>query len=239
MAFGRKAQVIGGAVGIALGALFGAWIDWRWWSPVYGMQIVVILGSVLLLVGAGIVWKLVRRARPLSFVAVALVVGIAGGLAFGPSREMPNAFSGTLTLAVERPVRAETTWPASCSIVPSGTQLSVSVWESLPIAVGADRQAMAAVSLGDMWWRTSADERPDGLSVWILFVDGGPLTDAGPTEHVLHSTAASALEVTSNGKTGSIRFAGLVPERPLSAGDPLADLAGTFSWACDSPPGAE
>lgn len=238
MTLGRRALLLGVAAGIAVGAALGAWIDWRWWNPVYGMQIVVILGSVLLLAVAGIAWKVARRARPLALVAVALVVGIAGGLAFGPSRETPRGYAGTMTLTVEGPVAAEAIWVATCSIVPSGTQLIVTAGESQPISIGSNRHAMPEISLGDMW-STGAADRQDGLGVRLLMIDASFASEAdGPAEYVLRSTPTSTLEATVEGQTGSIRFAGLSSQRPVPAGDPLADLAGTISWTCDTQQGA-
>jgi hypothetical protein len=234
MSVSRTVLLIAAAVAVVVGAVFGAWVDWTWWNPVYGIQIVVILGAAVVVIIALAAGLVARRLRPVALVAVAAVVGLGGGLGLGPSREPVQGGTGTLTLRLDGDDAAPTTWIASCSTVQSGRPFAVRTSESQAVGVPGAWQALPSISVGDMW-RDGNQERADGIGISLLLVSGGAVTDkTGPAELLLGSAAASRIEATSlSPQSGSIRFAGLVPDPRRSAPPQVPPaIAGTISWTC-------
>ena len=224
------------ALAVALaGAAVGVWIDWTWWSPVYGVQVIAIL---VMVVAVPVAFLLRHRLPGILPVALAAAVGLAAGMWLGPSREATAHVTGTMTVRIDRPAGGrESTLDADCTVVPSGDHVSVTGGEVGDAMTLPDGRGLSLwVTVGDMWSR-GPWARPDHIAVHAIVTPGRgtPIPDDGfPTEIRVTSTPRSQVSATVNGSSGSITFAGL---ESYEDGKPEVttpfDLAGTVAWTCD------
>jgi len=229
-----RASLVIAAVAAVLGAIFGAWVDWTYWNPVYGMQIVVILAAAVLLFVGLVAGRLSRRLQPFAFIIMAGVFGLGGGMALGPSREVVEGGSGTLTLRLDGPAATTTTWIASCSTVPSGQLFAVHTSESHAIGIPGGWQVLPSISLGDMW-RDGVSDRSDRIGIGLVLISGDAFSTKNvPDDLLLGSDSTSRIESRSlSPASGSVHFSGLVPDpRRNPPAQPPPDVAGTIEWTC-------
>ncbi len=227
-----RRPLMAAAAGAAAAAVIAAWIDWTWWSPVYGVQVVAILAVAL---AVPIAWLLRRRLPGILGVALGAVAGLALGFALGPSREQPQPSEGVITVRLTRPAAmAEETVRAECSSVSSGEHVRVSARS--PTEMPDGRVLLLSVSIGDMW-SMNRDARGDHLAVdgIIQQAPNTPVGDA-PEETRVAATDGSRLTVEGDGFTGSMTFDGLVSyaDGAPEVTEPI-DLAGTVAWRCEPP----
>jgi hypothetical protein len=220
------------AVALIGGFALGAWIDWRFWNPTYGVQILAVAGALLAIAFAAV---LRRRIPALVPVVAAGAIGLATGMALGPSREALRFSEGTVEVQLDRPTAATGTMTANCSTSPSGEHGAISAGDSGDaMRIDAEHELTLVLDSGDMY-DFGVDGRPDGLGLLVLVRRIGAV-DAGsdPTETRLGSTATSRLEMTGTALAGTLTFDGLVVDRASDAGE-LVDVAGTVSWSCEAP----
>lgn len=222
------------AAPVAVGAaVLGAWIDWTWWSPVYGVQLVAIFVAFVAVLVAFLLRRRVRLVLPLALAATA---GLAIGLDAGPSREQPAYSPGSVTVQLGSNPR-QATAPANCSVVPSREHISVSTeGDTLTMADGMSLSLW--VTVGDMWSRGSFT-RSDHVAIYATITPARdtPLPDDGvPTETSVTSTPDSRLSATVEGLRGSVTFDGLVssPDGNPAHATPF-ELSGMISWTCQEP----
>jgi hypothetical protein len=227
--------------GIAIvGAVVGAYLDWRMWHPTSG--IVVTIGAIgLLIVGALALASRWHPIRPVAYGLLAFAVGAILGQNFGPSRPPISLVSGTVTLELTEPAdAAPITGRADCQLTRGGDNFEISGDPNLRLQIGdqplEQRDPIhVAVGRGDMW-EYGAESRADGWSLLLIIGDAGPFTDEEvPTEVAMASDASSEITGSGDQRAGSVSFSGLVPkDMGLGAGEAV-DLSGTLSWICDGP----
>jgi hypothetical protein len=230
-----RVSIAGGLVALAAAAALGAWIDWTWWNPSYGVQIIAIMAVV---VGVAVAAVLRDRIPVILQLAIGALVGLGLGLGLGPARERPLHSRGTVTVTLERPTAiAAQTMNADCSSVPSRQHLRVAGGDGgHPVVLENGRGLTLMVSIGDMWSMNREARRDHlGLEGIIQPARGTPMDDV-PDEIYLTATEASTLSVEHDGLNGTMTFDGLVGHRDSArdATEPV-DLAGTIAWRCGPP----
>jgi hypothetical protein len=230
-------------VGIAIvGAVVGAYLDWRMWHPTSGL--VVTIGAIgLLLIGA-LAWaSRWQPIRPVAYGLLAFAIGAILGQNLGPSRPPISLVGGTITLELTEPAdAAPITGRADCQLTPSGDNFQVSGDPNLRLQIGEQPleqrdPIQVAMARGDMW-EYGAESRGDGWSLLFIIGDAGPFTDEQvPTELAMATDASSEISGSGDQRAGSVSFSGLV-EKDVGLGtgetDPV-ELSGTLSWTCDGP----
>jgi hypothetical protein len=238
-----KGRRLGLAVlaGVALlGAIIGAYLDWRMWHPMSG--IVVTFGALAILLVGALAWAAQSpRIRPIAFGALAFGVGVVLGQNLGPSRPPISVVEGTMTVELTEPANAAPiVGRADCQLTPDGRNFEISGDPNLRIQIGdqplEERDALqVALARGDMW-EYGATSRDDGWSLLTIVSDTGPFTDDQvPGSAAMASDATSELVASGDQRAGSIRFAGLVAT-DVGLDEPLAGsgrLAGTLTWSCE------
>lgn len=232
---------IGALVILALvGALVGAYLDWKLWHPMSG--IVVTIGAIgLLLVGA-LAWaSRWQPIRPVAYGVLGFAIGAILGQNLGPSRPPISLVDGTITVELTAPAgAAPITGPADCQLTPDGQNFQVSGDPNLRLQIGdqplEERDPIqVALARGDMW-EYGTEARGDGWSLLLVVGDAGPFTDLEmPTEVAMASDASSELSASGDQRAGSITFSGLV-EKDIGLGLAAAgpsELSGTLSWTCE------
>lgn len=227
--------------GIAIvGAVVGAYLDWRMWHPTSG--IVVTMGAIGLLIIGGLAWAIRwHPIRPLTFGVLAFAIGAILGQSLGPSRPPINLVNGTITVELTEPPDAEPiTGRADCQLTPDGSNFHVSGDPNLRVQIGdqppEERDPIqVALARGDMW-EYGAESRDDGWSLLFILGDAGPLTaEEMPTEIAMATDASSELTGRGGQRAGSVSFAGLV-EKDVGLGTGATEpvqLSGTLSWTCE------
>jgi hypothetical protein len=210
--------VAAAAVGVAL----GAWVNWTWPNPVYGMQVIVPGAALVVAVLGVLAWGRVPFGRVFGTSSVALLVGIIGGIAFGPTVPEHGTL-GTVTLRLERPIDFVHTGEAICDAA-GGAGVSLSTG---PVSVEGKRVHLVVQvypqeneRLGD----------PAGIPEVSIRVEAE--TGVAGTEY--SATSDSIVEGSRGAASGSLRFAELAAS-PYGGGAPSPldrDLAGTVEWRC-------
>ena len=227
--------------GIAIvGAVIGAYLDWRMWHPASG--IVITIGAIgLLLIGA-LAWaSRWRPIRPVAYGVLAFAIGAILGQNLGPSRPPISLVGGMVTVELVEPAdAAPITGPADCQLTPDGENFQVSGDPNLRLQIGdqppQERDPIqVALARGDMW-EYGAESRSDGWSLLFILGDAGPFTDEEmPTEVAMATDASSELSASGDQTAGSISFSTLVAKDVgLGTGDTV-ELSGTLSWTCEGP----
>ena len=240
---GRRGRVALLAVAVgafAVAALGAAYLNWIWWVPSYGGEILIGLAAATVLIVGGIAAVIGRRfarVKRIALVILAVGIGIAAGEALGPTREPYVVTDGTLTLRLTSPVVATAAGAASCRNVASATEFAVNGDGNTLIEAG-DRPAVSIfLDVGDRWEALRATPRKDG--VWLrIDVTGRLITDAGkPGTLSMQATSSSTLTSTFSNGGGSITFAGLTAQAANwdFTGESM-DLAGTLEWTCEGAP---
>lgn len=229
---------------VVAGVTAGVIWDWFNWHPMSAVMM-TLAAIVVLLLGVVLAVTRPRRSRLPGLMVLALGVGIVAGQVLGPSRPELAIAEGALTMAVDQPASAEGTGVATCQWSAARDELQVSGDSNLRVDLlppiedapsDLDQRAFVAVSItvGDRW-PDGVVARSDNIDLWLSV---GGVTD-GDAEVTLATSDASTLEVSWTPEGGSARFAGLVDATTGAAvGAPLVGLAGTITWACESPLGA-
>lgn len=226
-------------VGIAIvGAVVGAYLDWRMWHPTSGL--VVTIGAIgLLLIGA-LAWASQwQPIRPVAYGVLAFAIGAILGQNLGPSRPQISLVDGTITVELTEPADASPiTGRADCQLTPDGNNFQVSGDPNLRLQIGDQPLELrdpiqVALARGDMW-EYGAESRSDGWSLLFILGDAGPFTDEEmPTEVAMATDASSELTGSGDQRAGSLSFSGLVVrDMGLGAARPV-ELSGTLSWTCE------
>ena len=226
-------------VAALIGAAIGAYLDWKWWHPMYG--ITVTIGAAALLIAGGLAWS--SRwppIRPVAFAMLALGIGALLGQNFGPSRPPITPAAGSVIVELSTPVNAEPVrGRADCQLTPDGRNFLISGDPNLRLQIGdqamEERDSVQlAVARGDMW--EYGEPRADGWSLIVIVSDSGPFTDEQvPAIWFMENGAATELVGSGTQESGSIRFDGLVLNSDQSQGtDETLEMAGTIAWSCES-----
>jgi hypothetical protein len=221
-------------VAAAAAAAVGVWIDWVWWNPVYGVQVIA-LGIALV---AAIVGLAVRRrgvaGGVLSRVGPAVLIGLLLGFVLGPSRPAVAGDEGTFLLRLSAPTALEIAGAASCSHTDDDSAYQLSGDLNARIPVDGEPFIQVSFVAGDQFVRGGT--RADRVDLRITIEDAGPYGDAEPARSAqLAATESSTLLVERSGSDGRVEFAELVDLAPPGTVPPRdfgRDLAGTLEWEC-------
>lgn len=225
---------------LVVGAVAGAYLDWRWWHPTSGIVVTIAAGGLLVL--SVLAWS--SRWMPIRAAVLwlaAFAIGLLLGQNFGPSRPPITQVSGRLTVQLTEPADAQPVeGSADCQLTPDGENFMISGDPNIRIEVGEQpREEQDAVQIsigrGDMW--QYGEPRTDGWSLIVAVSDTGPFTD-DEVPGIWYMTSAASSDLAGEGtqETGSITFDGLVLNATQSQGaDEPLDLSGTIEWSCDGP----
>jgi hypothetical protein len=202
------------------GAVLGVWVDWTSPNPVYGAQVILLIGTALialvgvLLIGRGIV------GRILAVSSVGLLIGSVAGLVLSPPAI--NVYDGTMTLRGDEPEPSVISGRAMCEHNWLRDELYVmgELGKAPP-----DGPAPLSVYFGTGFELDDPAMRDDGLMLTIS-LDGGDapaLSEAG-------AESDSVIEYTRDGASGTVRFADL-RQHGERGGVPVE---GTVEWTCES-----
>ncbi|MGI8791994.1 MAG: hypothetical protein ACR2H3_02265 [Acidimicrobiales bacterium] len=231
----RVVIIVVAVIGLTLGAIAGAWLNWIWWEIGY-RPLVVILGLAILMVGG--IMAMIRRwiVRRSGLVVLAVGLGLLAGQSLGPSREpLINQWGGTMTLRLESPNLAVLTGTADCTNVASETEFLVhGSPDSSPGQLGLPG---ITAQLGDRWSYPRDTSRTDRVRLEIVIpthlVPGSikVLNMVG-----MEATESSTLAATFTNEGGLIRFSDLGTMRGEPFTGESIDLAGAFEWTCGPAP---
>ncbi len=226
---------------LIIGAIAGAYLDWRWWHPTSGILITMVAAGLLVL--AALAWTTRwRPIRPTVLGVAAFALGLLLGQNFGPSRPPITLVSGSVDLQLTAPADAQPTGgSADCQLTPDGQNFQISGDPNIRVEIGDQpREEQDAVSIsiarGDMW--QYGEPRSDGWSLIVVISDTGPFTD-DEIPGLWYLVSAPSSEVIAEGtqEAGSIAFDGLVLDADQSQlADEAPELSGTIEWSCDGPP---
>lgn len=229
---GRTAVIVIAAIGLVVGAIVGAYLNWFWWEIGY-RPLALILAVAILVVGC--IVSMIGRviARRIALFVLAVGFGLLAGQYLGPGREpLIDHSAGTMTLRLESPVVAVSTGSADCTNVASATEILVLGALEQPLGQLGSPDSIF-VQLGDRWAFPRDTSRRDRVRLEI-----GVTTQLVPgsikvlTRIGMEATESSTLESTFSNEGGSIRFADLVAlGGPVFTGESM-DLAGTLEWTC-------
>ncbi len=222
------------ALGLHLAALVlvTIWVLTR--NYTYGQIAAIILG-LMLLVGLGVSGLIGRAVLPRSGLMAALlaplisVVGLSGiclATIGGSSIQVPPR-PGVMELHIEPPLSFDGSGVAEC-FLPEG---SFSVHDA---DLGTlDGRLVSA-------WLSSAGAQASAAGTWrtvYLSVSLLPRVATGvETAYVSPGDATFELDAPSDGRSGTVRFAGLVAQQnePLDSGVAVpGPITGTISWTCE------
>ncbi len=215
------------AIGI-VSALVGAWLDWLWW-PVYSGIVITLVAVALLIIGGLIAVIPRRRVRRSGFVLLVVAAGLLLGQVLGPGREELFVTEGTMTLTLDTPTSETSSIMASCSLVPSGTEFSVSGDANMRLADGSF--VSIYVNTGNRWEVLRDVPRTDGVYFQISVMPE-LVTDDRPTSVGMQSVPTSTIDATFSNDGGRVEFADLSPMTGVDYSGGTLDLAGTVEWTC-------
>ena len=209
----------------AAGAALGVWADWTYPNPVYGVQVILLIGTSLVAAVGVLVRNLGPVGRAFAVSSVALLVGTVGGLVLSPPAII--YVSGTMTLQVDRPEPMVVSGVAICEVHPLTDELSVhgDLGERSPGRPGPIQVYLTAGHFVE----DDPMARGDGLALTILAENLD--TIAGGSE--VTATPGSTLELRRDDTAGTLRFA----ELDVTGGGGPAwltspALEGTVDWSC-------
>ena len=228
---GRGRLLVGLAI-VGLGAaVVGAWLDWLWW-PVYSGIVITLVAVALLIVGGLIAVIPRRRVRQTGFVLLTIAAGLLVGQVFGPSREELIVTEGTMTLTLDSPTAETSSIMATCSLVPSGTEFSISGDPNMRLDDGSF--VSVYINRGNRWEVLRDVPRTNGVRLEIA-VMGELVTDDKPTAVGMQSVPSSTITSTLTNEGGRVEFARLSPMTGIDYSGESLDLSGTIEWSCGSP----
>ncbi len=220
-------------------AVAGPYLDWVLW-PVYAGLMITLAAITILLAGAvlWVVGRMIDRrwVRLTAVAGLAVAVGLLAGQNLGRSREpLLQRFDGTMTLALDAPVSAMATGPASCTSVASGMEFSVTGDPNMRLETPDLPFVMVYANAGDRWEVSDSAPRKDGVRLDIELTDVAVPADGKPSPVWMVATPSSTLAVEFDSEGGSISFAGLAPlDEGARAGD-VAEFSGRLQWTCGKP----
>lgn len=220
------------AIGVMLGAIAGAYLNWFWWEIGY-RPLPIILAVAILVVG-GIVSMIGRViGRRIALILLTVGLGLLAGQALGPTREpLIYQSGGTMTLRLESPAVAVATWSADCTNVASETEFIVQGGlDQPPGQLGSPTGVY--IQLGDRFAYPRDNSRKDRVRLEIEVITQLVPGSIKVLDRIgMEATESSTLESTFSNEGGSIRFADLEAlGGPVYTGESM-DLAGTLEWTC-------
>ena len=225
---GRGLFLVGlAAIGL-VAALFGAWLDWLWW-PVYSGIVITLVAVALLIVGGLIAVIPRRRVRRTGFVLLVVAAGLLLGQVLGPSREELLETEGTMTLTLVAPSSETSSIMATCSLVASGTEFSISGDANMRLDDGSF--VSIYINTGNRWEVLRDVPRTDGVHFQIA-VTAEEVTDDKPSTIGMESVPTSTIDATFTNDGGRVEFADLSPMTGVDYSGAALDLAGTVEWTC-------
>lgn len=233
----RRKLILAMGIAFTIAAVVGAYGDWVWWPVYSGLTITI---AAVLILAAGIVLTVVRRARPVGLVVLAVAIGLLAGQNLGPSRPQLHQTAGTITVDLTAPKTTAADAPVSCSMDTAATELQISddsglrmdIFDDDPSApTDVDQREFFKVlmTVGDRWIQGPT---PRSDHIFVLMIVGR--VEGGAPEVRMVSAPSSTLTMDWSPQGGSLSFAGLIQDSREPTGDPV-DLAGTLSWTCDEP----
>ena len=240
----NRGVVVISLVALAVGALLGA--GFRYWTalpaevPLLDASTVAALAAlmlgIVLLVGLQRSRAALDAIDPWAVVAVAALAGVLAGLTSGPLPNNVRAFSGTVRLELNSPIKAkfDADGTVRCETIPGTERVAwLSATSMDPVATPAPQtQAPNASDVPE------APESPEpelpALSVYLALGDGRPLgisIAAVPNPQPMTGPAAN-LEIVAGDRSGRATFSGLFTDEAWVGGDDGGYLTGSLRWDC-------
>ena len=218
-----------------LAAIVGAYLDWMWWPVTSGLVITLaalplgLFGVIAAAIGTGLV-------RRIGLIVLVVGVGLLVGQNLGPARARLLSGDGTLALTLDGPSPVSGSGGASCNTVADGTEISVSGDPNLQLDSPDEPFVDVWFDRGDRWEALRPGRRAtDGTLLVIRVTPRAVADDDKPSTIGMGADETSTVTFASDGTSGTIRFADLVPlTGPDYTGEAM-DLSGTIEFTCEAP----